>query len=160
MPIPIGAAMLGGAGLNFLGGMMQKQPEGPAPTYSIPGIMQQGRLIRDMVNSSRRGDGDFGFAPAAQAGNATLQQMLRDRGMAGNTGEGAGGSLFAQMLSQAMGQDAAGRRQFGLQAAQAQPWVFNYQNKGNSPLGSNWNPQKPNTSGRGLYGSMANMILE
>jgi len=135
---------LGAAG-NMASGIWggQDAPE-QRPTYSVPGIWDQGKLIKQMVNASRRGDGDFGFAPAAQAGNSTLQQLMRDRGFAGNVGEGAGGSLYAQMLASAMGQDAAGRRRFGLDASQATPWVMNYDLKGTSPYGANWNgPQTP-----------------
>ena len=136
-----------GAGASALGGLLGGESQHVMRNYSVPGIWNQGKLIEQMVNANMRGDGDYGFGQAVQQGTSSLEQMMRDRGFAGSLGSGGvGSSLLAQMMASAAGQEAMNRQQFGLQAAQAQPWVFNYQKKGTAPYGAyggptgaNWN---------------------
>ena len=130
---PLSAGIIAGGGL--LGGLFSPGQQKPDNTYSAIGMPKQANLLQGMVDAYASGSGEFGFGPAAQSGMSTLLQAMRDRGFTGNMAGGVGGSLVGNMLAQAMGQDINARRQYGLNLAQAQPWVMNYQHRGASPMG-------------------------
>jgi len=117
-PLGLGALMIGGQALSSLFG--PKPPE-QFPSINAVGLPGQVGLLERMIGSYGRGQGEFGFGPAAQQGSATLRNMMGQRGISPSSG--VYNSALAQMLAQAMGQDVNARRQFGLGLAQARPWT-------------------------------------
>ncbi len=132
-----------GMGLNALGqgaqGLWGGGDQKPDPTYSAPAIWEQGGLLKQILQGQMRGDGDFGLGAGATQANSTLTSMLGQRGYTnGVSAGGTGGGFLAQMMAKVMQDDAQNRRGFALSAATANPAVFNYQKKGTSPYGTNW----------------------
>jgi len=69
-------------------------------------------LLSMLVNRYQQGGQDFGFAPAARAGTATLRDLMASRGVS-SRGGGADAAT-ERMLAQAMSADAANRRAYGI----------------------------------------------
>lgn len=130
--IPVGTAMAGAAGLNFLGDLFggSDVPE-QIPSYTGFANPAQANTLNALLAAFQRGDGDFGFGGAARQGTAQLDQYLRDSGMPGARG-GIADSLRAAMLGGAMTTDANNRRSYGLNLINANPQMVTYQNKDDS----------------------------
>jgi len=108
-------AMMGGGALS---GLLQGNPE-QYPTITRLFMREQPELLKFMIGNFRQGQGEFGFGPLAKQAHGSLLGMLGQRNI--NPRSGVAGSLYANMLAQAMGQDVNARRQFGLNLAQARP---------------------------------------
>ena len=118
---PWGAALTMGGGL--LSGLLAPQQHDPMPTITRPGMGAQVDFLRELIRRQQApGQGEFGFGQVAKQVNATLQAMMGQRNISPQSG--VAGSLYANLLSQAMGRYVQNRRLYGLQLAQARPWTM------------------------------------
>jgi hypothetical protein len=91
--------------------------QGGAQNFVTAVNPQQQALLNRQISDFQNGGGDYGFGQSAKAGNATLTDMLANRGIALDSG--AGLAAQSNMLGAALAGDAQNRRNYGLQLAQA-----------------------------------------
>jgi len=119
--IPIAAAV----GSKLLGGATSKKEETSGLTkYAQPRYVspEQGSLLTQMLQRYMSGGGEFGFGGAAKQAQATLGAGLASRGISPTSGVAQ--SAMGQMLAQALAQDTAARRAYGLNLLQARPQTY------------------------------------
>jgi len=76
-------------------------------------------LLDKLIDQYARGGGDFGLGASLKAGQGALTQMMGARGISPESGVYQ--SALSNMFANAIAQDAAARRMYGLQLATAGP---------------------------------------
>lgn len=93
-------------------------------TWTGLGAPQQSNLLNQLLFSMQRGDGEFGFGPAARQARATMGRQAENRGL--SLDSGVMQSSLAQMMSQAMSADVQNRREYAAHLINSRPWTVNY----------------------------------
>ena len=96
-----------GAGANTLGQGLMGQPDQPLGNLHLVNPAQQA-LYNTMAQRLLGGGGDFGFGSAYKQGKGQVQQMMAQRGISPQSGVAM--SAMGNMTADAVGQDAANRR--------------------------------------------------
>jgi len=82
----------------------------------------QQALLNQMIQAFRSGSGEFGFGPAVQQGQATAANILANRGISPQSGQAI--SALQGIITGAIGNDTAARRQQGLNLVTAAPQML------------------------------------
>ena len=102
MPIGLGEGYIGAAGLNAISGVWGGGNQEPDPqTAGDMHLVNSGQLelYNVMLKKVMAGSGDFGMGQNVKAGKSQLSQFMADRGIAPDSGTGAG--MYANMVGTA-----------------------------------------------------------
>ena len=106
-------------GANVVGNIIGAggQPEEKQSNLHLVNPGQQA-LWNLMASRTAGGAGDFGYGANVKSGTSQLQQMMAQRGIKVGSG-GAYTGAYGNMVGNAMGQDAAARRQYAINLLQS-----------------------------------------